>query len=210
MKRTTQRAKKRLSESVGDRPSTNLQIERLLQRHDRAAQTRILDALEAVKNAGPAGLSVQEWADAVRQLHPDAPMKDLLKTVAHEFGCCVRRVGEKRYGWDESDREINDAPPELQAMVGNQIAFTHAAMRLMREMGEFSLDDLAARLRRMTNLPPEQVAMMAEHIVGQFVGGVIERVGPNRYRVAVERPKSTDDHIANLKDLARRAGEQPG
>lgn len=208
MKKNTQRPAPRLSETVADRPSTNIRIERLLQQHDRAAQTRILDALEAVKHAGPEGLSVQAWADAVRQLHPEEnySLKDLLKTVAREFGCCVRRVAEKTYGWDESDRDIADVSPEVRAAVGSQIALTHAAMAAMRQMGEFSRDELAARLARATGMPPEQAALYAEHVIGQFVGGTLERIGPDRYRVVAEPRPTTDDHIANLKDIARRAG----
>jgi len=203
---------KKLRESISDRPSINFQIERELKKHAPAMQTRILDALEAVKDAGSDGISVKDWADRIRMLHPedDTPVVDLLRTVVGKFGCCVQRLGDKRYGWVETDNEAGAAVPQgVQDAMGDQVRLTSIALKTMRELGEFTADELAAAVARKSGMPIPSAVAFAQHIIKQFIGGTLATIGNDRYKVKGEQKKNAADHVAGLKDLLRNAGLGP-
>lgn len=200
-----------LIESISDKPSINAQIEKLLAKHDPATQTRLLDALEALKNAGPDGLSPNDWASAVKLLHRegDYSMKDLLTTVAKEFKCCVRRVGTGMYAWDDSDRELGDLPPGLDAAMHGSIQLSDIGMKAIEELGEFTISELAANISAKTGMPQQAAEAFAEHLVQQFMGGTITSTGDGKFKVNAEKSKTSADHMADLKSLLRNAGLGP-
>jgi hypothetical protein len=204
-------SKHTIIESISDKPSINAQIEKLLAKHDPAAQTRLLDALEALKNAGPDGLSPTDWAAAVKLLHSegDYSMKDLLTTAAKEFKCCVRRIGAGMYAWDDSDRELGDLPPGLDAAMHGSIQLSDIGMKAMEELGEFTIGELAAKISAKTGMPQQQAAAFAEHLVQQFMGGTITSTGDGKFKVNVEQPKTSANHMDDLKSLLRNAGLGP-
>src|SRR5574343_239347 len=207
--RKPSKSKKSIKDSVADRPSTNIRIERLLSDRSKDEQIRILDALEIVKDRGPSGITVSEWADLVRQLHPeeDYSLKDLLRSVVKDFGCCVKRIGDKQYGWDESDRDIAQVSPQMQQAVHGQIEMTSAAMALIREMKRFTKNELASRLASATGMPNQYAVMFADHVLSQFVGGTLKRVGPDTYEVIDEKKPTNQDSVDALKNIAKNAGK---
>ena len=201
-----------LLESISDRPSINFQIERELKKHDPAMQTRILDALEAVKDAGPDGISVKDWAIRIRMLHPDEdhPVADLLRAVVGKFGCCIERLGDKRYGWVENDNEAGAAVPQgVQDAMGDQVRLTSIALKTIRELGEFTLVELASAIARKTGMPISSAVGFAQHIIKQFIGGTLATIGNDRYKVKSEQKKTSDEHVDDLKDLLRKSGLNP-
>lgn len=193
-----------LRESISDKPGTNAQIEKILQKHAPAEQTRILDALEALQQAGPDGLSPMGWATKVKELHPegDFSMPDLLKGVVKEFGCCVRRAGEKQYVWDDADRGIDDVAPEVRDAVSTQVKLSKVAMELMDKLGEFTANDVATKLNQRTGMPVDHALNYAQHMIDQFIGTKISDLGGGRYKVNVEPKNTADSQIDNLKRLA--------
>lgn len=199
---------RRIIESISDKPSVNAQIEKLLKAHDLAQQTRILDALEALRNAGDAGLSPTGWAAKITELHPDGgfSMKELLKTVVSQFKCCVKRIGDKLYAWDDSDSELGDLPPELASAVRGQVHLASASMEIMRDLGEFTIPQLATAIHSGTGLPLAQSTEFADHLVQQFHGGMIQPIGGGRFKVISEPSKTSDDHMDDLRNILKNAG----
>ena len=203
---------RKLRESISDRPSINFQIERELKKHDPAMQTRILDALEAVKDAGPDGISVKDWASRIRMLHPDEdhPVADLLRAVVGKFTCCIERLGDKRYGWAENDNDAGAAVPQgVQDAMGDQVRLTSIALKTIRELGEFTLVELASAIARKTGMPISSAVGFAQHIIKQFIGGTLATIGNDRYKVKSEQQKKSDEHVDELKDLLRKSGLGP-
>jgi len=201
-----------LLESISDRPSINFKIERELKKHDPAMQTRILDALEAVKDAGPDGITVKEWANRIRMLHPDEdhPVADLLRAVVGKFDCCIERLGDKRYGWAENDNDAGAAVPQgVQDAMGDQVRLTSIALKTVRELGEFTLVELASAIARKTGMPISSAVGFAQHIIKQFIGGTLATIGNDRYKVKAEQKKTSDEHVDDLKDLLRKSGLNP-
>lgn len=204
--------KHQVNESIADKQSVNFQIERQLKKHDPETQTRILDALEAVKNAGSSGISVQDWANHIRKLYPDGDFSvgDLLKTVVSNFKCCVERLGDKLYGWTEEDHDGGaEVPQGVQQTIDAQMRITKIAMNAMRELGEFTAVDLASEIARKTGMPISSAIGFAQHIIKQFIGGTLATIGNDRYKVKNEKPKTADDQVNALKDLLRKSGLGP-
>ena len=193
-----------LHESISDKPGINAQIEKILQKHSPADQTRILDALEALQAAGPNGLSPMAWAAKVKELHPDGDfsMPDLLKGVVKQFQCCVKRPAEKMYVWDDSDRGIDDVSPETRDAVSSQIRLSKVATELMDKLGEFTANDVATKLNQRTGMPPEHALNYAQHMIDQFTGTKLTSIGNGRYKVNVEPKATADSQIDDLKRLA--------
>lgn len=205
-------SKRQVNESIADKPSINFQIERQLKKHDPETQTRILDALEAVKNAGEQGIAVADWANHIRTLYPDSDFSigDLLKTVVANFKCCVDRVGDKRYGWHEEDRDGGaDVPQGVQQSIDSQMRVTKIAMNAMKQLGEFTAVELASEIASKTGMPISSAIGFAQHIIKQFIGGTLATIGNDRYKVKSEKPKTADDQVNALKDLLRKSGLGP-
>lgn len=199
---------RKLEESISDKPSINAEIEKQLKLFDPAQQTRILDALESLKNAGDAGLSPTEWAAKVKELHPDGDysMKDLLKSVVTQFKCCVQRAGDKLYAWNEEERGLGDVNPEVANAVRGQVQLTSTSMQLIRDLGEFTIPQLASQIHSRTGLPLTTATEFADHLVNQFHGGMITPIGDGRFKVNAEPTKTTDDHMDDLRNILKNAG----
>lgn len=203
--------RRRVEESISDKPSVNSEIEKLLKDHDPSEQTRILDALEALKNAGDSGLTPTDWASKVKELHPDGDfsMKDLLKNVVLKFKCCVQRAGDKLYVWNDEERELGDVDPSVANAIRGQVQLASISMQLMRDLGEFTIPQLATKIHDRTGLPLSSSTEFAHHLVNQFQGGMLTPIGDGKYRINVEKKKTTDDHMADLKDILKNAGLGP-
>lgn len=201
--------KKKIKESVSDRPSINLRIERVLDTLDKETQTRVLDALEILKSAGASGLSVPDWAAKIKQIHSDQEfsMGDLLKMTVKSFPFAVKRIADKTYGWDDSDRSVkDDLSPEAQSVMQSQLSLAKVAMDAMQSLGTFTVRSLATEMQRATGYPATVLMQYAEHIINQFEGDTIEKVSAGEYRIKAKAQKTASDHVQALKDLMRRAG----
>lgn len=200
-----------LLESIADKQSINFQIERALKAHDPAMQTKLLDALELVKDAGDAGIAVQDWAAKIRQLYPDEEFAigDLLKTAVKEFGCCVKRLGDKRYGWTEDDdtSPVN-ADPATRAAMGGQMQIAKITMDAMKQLGEFTAEELGAAVARATGMPASVATQYAQSVIDQFAGDTLSKVG-DRYKIRSVKTKTASDHVSDLKNILKNAGLGP-
>ena len=199
---------KKIEESISDKPSVNAEIEKVLKTVEPADQTRMLDALDALKNAGDNGLSPTEWAAKVKELHTenDFSMKDLLKSVVTKFKCCVQRAGDKLYVWNDEDKGLGDVDPEVANAVRGQVQLTSTSMQLMRDMGEFTIPQLASQIHDRTGLPLSAATEFADHLVQQFHGGMITPIGDGKFKVNDEPKKTTDDHMDDLRNMLKNAG----
>ena len=200
-----------LLESIADKPSINFQIERALKAHEPAMQTKLLDTLELVKDAGEAGIAVADWAAKIRQLYPDEEFSigDLLKTAVKEFGCCVKRVGDKRYGWtEEDDTTPVDADPMTRAAMGGQMQIAKITMDAMKQLGEFTAEELGAAVARATGMPASVATQYAQSVIDQFAGDTLSKVG-DRYKIRAVKTKTASDHVADLKNILKNAGLGP-
>lgn len=200
-----------LIESIADKQSVNFQIERALRAHEPAMQTKLLDALELVKAAGTTGVAVGEWAAKIKQLYPDEDFSigELLKTAVREFGCCIKRLGDKRYGWtEEDDTTPVTADPATRAAMGGQMQIAKITMDAMKELGEFTAEELGAAVAGKTGMPTAVAIQYAQSVIDQFTGDTLSKVG-NRYKIRAMKSKSSTDHVSDLKDIIRRAGLGP-
>ena len=199
-----------LTESIADKQSVNFQIERILRAHEPAMQTKLLDALELVKDAGTTGVAVADWAAKIKQLYPDEDFSvgELLKTAVKEFGCCVKRLGDKRYGWTEDDNTPVTADPATRAAMGGQIQIAKITMDAMKELGEFTAEELGVSVAGKTGMPTAVAIQYAQSVIDQFTGDTLSKVG-NRYKIRAMKSKSSTDHVTDLKDIIRRAGLGP-
>jgi len=200
--------RKNVTESIADTPSMNHRIEQVLKGIAPAEQTKTLDALEAVKNAGAAGISPAAWANAVKSLYPDEDfsMSDLLKSTVRNFGFVIKRIGDKLYAWSEEDSTDGDYDPETVAAVKSQIDLGKMAIQTMKDLGEFDKNDLGKAIASKTGMPIDAATEYADHVMNQFIGGMLEKIGAGRYRVKVDEPKSAEDHVEDLRKMLRNAG----
>lgn len=197
--------RKSVTESIADSPTMNHRIERALKNLAPADQTRTLDALEAVKNAGTNGITPSAWAAAVKSLHPDDDfnMPELLKSTVRNFGFVVKRIGDKLYAWSEEDTNDDDYDPDTVAAVRGQVGLSKMAVQAMKDLGEFDKNDLGKSISSMTGMPIEAATEYADHVMGQFIGGMLEKIAPGRYRVKAEEPKTAADHMAMFRDMLK-------
>mgnify|MGYP006268762855 CR=1 FL=1 len=198
---------KQITENVADDPRINSKIDAALAAFDDAKQTQLLDALDALKMAGEAGLSPQEWAVNVKKLYPDEAidLADLLKTAVKTFPFAVARIGDRRYGWREDALAAVD--PNKAAAFKSQVRLAGETMKAAEELGEFTTAALAMKLHQQLGMDAMQAMAYVEHWVSQFLGGKIEKIGQDRYRIHVERPKSAEDHVQSLRDLINKVGK---
>lgn len=199
---------KKVTESIADSPTMNHRIERALKALAPADQTRTLDALEALKNAGPTGISPSAWATAVKSLHPDEGynISDLLKSTVRNFSFVVKRIGDKLYAWSEKDEGNDGYDPQTVAAVKSQVDLSKIALDAMKELGEFSLEDLGKVISLKTGMPSDAAIEYANHVMGQFIGGMLQQVSPGRYRVQADEPKTAADHMAMFRDMLKDVG----
>ena len=133
-------------------------------------------------------------------------MKDLLKSMVQQFKCCVKRIGDKLYAWDDSDSELGDLPPEMASAVRGQVHLASASMKIMKDLGEFTIPQLATAIHAGTGLPLAQSTEFADHLVQQFQGGIVTPVGGGRFEVVDEPTKTTNDHMDDLRNILKNAG----
>jgi len=199
-----------LQEILADKPSLNAEINQLLRQFDRDEHTQVVDALDAVKMAGPQGLPVAEWAAQLRLMHPEIsdPM-GLLKRVAKAFAVVIKRVGDRRYGWDESGQDTGQDDPHVAQMLQSQVGLASLGMDLMRTLGQFSLDQLADRMAARSGMPPAAARHYAQHLIDQWLGSMVLKLGDDRYSFKPETHKTAGQHVSDIKDLLRKAGLGP-
>lgn len=201
---------KKIKESIADHQETNIKIENVLKQFETYQQTQMLDALETVKNAGENGILASDWVKAVKRLHPEDNLNvvDLIKTVIRNFGFVIKRISDKTYKWVEDVNSLND-DPEMMSMISGQVELGKIAVDSMKQLGEFSKEELGASIANKTGMPVTQAVSYADHVMQQFMGGMLEKVSANRYKVKTEPVKTSLDYIEDLKALLKNAGLDP-
>ncbi len=201
----------KINESISEKPHINTQIEKVLRTFPSEEQTHILDALELLQDAGEAGLSPKQWSDYMKQLYPtdSFSIMELLKSVVRKFPFCVRRAGEKHYVWDDSDRGIDDIDPEFKAAVKKQVDLSFSIIKFMKQLGEFTVNEIAQKLSQSTGIPLDAITAQVEQVISAYSGTKLISLGNGRYRVKEERKSTADDEIENLKRLAGLPGMEP-
>lgn len=201
--------KKKINESISSKNSINVRIEQVLNNRDKASQTRLLDALDILQSAGPIGITINDWAAAISSIHEDQDfsMKELLQDVVKNFKFVVTRIADKRYAWDESDKDMND---DLNDVIKNSmksnIQLSKIAFESMKSMPTFTPVQLGIDIAQKTGYPQPVTIAFADHIISQFIGDTILQVSPGTYKLNVKVNKNSNDHLNDLKDLIRRAG----
>ena len=192
-----------LTESVADDPAMNAEIERRLAKHAPEEQTRILDCLEALKNAGATGLHVRDWFRAVTGLHPGI-QASTLATTAKEFDCCVKRIADKTYGWVEAhapEGNLDGIDPMMKMAVDGQVQMTYEVLDMMKQSGQFNTLAIAQRLNREKGIPLPMAQQFVDHVVNQFLGGgngSLKQVDRNRYRWEDEVKQGSMDLLRGI------------
>ena len=133
-------------------------------------------------------------------------MSDLLKSTVRNFGFVIKRIGDKLYAWSEEDSTDGDYDPDTVAAVKSQIDLGKMAIQTMKDLGEFDKNDLGKAIASKTGMPIDAATEYADHVMNQFIGGMLEKIGAGRYRVKVDEPKSAEDHVEDLRKMLRNAG----
>jgi hypothetical protein len=185
-----------LNESIAGTPESNQQIESVLDQLPAELRTPVLDALECLRDAGPSGLTLINWAAQIRSMHgDDMPMSDVLKTTATRFPFVVKRIAPKTYAWE-------DQSEVAAAHLGAQVDLTSEVFALMRSMHRFTARDLAQRLSANRRLSPEQAAGFVDHVLHNFAGMLVKT--GDTYSLKAEKPVSNAETMQSFRDIVRR------
>jgi len=202
-----------LTESVADDPHTNREIERRLDKHPKDQHAIMLDALVALKDAGPTGLAPREWAGKVRQIHgEDMEMGPILTTVKREFDFIVRKNAEGRFVWLTSgpdDDPTVGMDPNIAELVSLQVKLSSFALAAAHQLDTFTPAELGAAIRRdHPDLPAMAVNGYVNHFVDHF-RSMLMPLGGGRYRVKSDPQAGvgTEGSMQRLRDIAKRAAE---
>lgn len=204
-----------LEESITDDPAINDLITQNLASLDPAEQTKYLDALETLQNAGRAGLTGQEWMAAYRQLRPnDADAKEILPACARLFmGHTLRKEGQK-YIWDIDSVAYADdenAPDPLEQAIGGHVDLSYALLAYARETGEVSVRSLSRTIMNKTGIvDPTTCQQMALNFLDAHRGNFRNLGGGNyAYEDGDRRmgPRGTTNYSDMFKDMANKAGQ---
>lgn len=208
----------RLDEDVTPDPVTNDLIIAYVDQFTGDTWHIVHDAIDVLFSAGPEGLTVADWAARVRQIHPDgADVMTALKGVAQHFvpAGYIRRTDDKRYVWTMPNGlqteppaadDLDDVPAHMKQAMSQQVGMTYDALGMIRERGEISGSDWAARLAQRFGMPPAVARDYVAHIVQQF-RGVIVPAGPDRFRYQEEAPQQ--DPMSLFRDIANRPKPLP-
>jgi hypothetical protein len=177
--------------------------------------------IDVIYSAGPAGVTVAEWADRLRQIHPTAEnVMTVLKDVAKHFvtGGHIRRTEHKRCVWvmdsgiaaaapaagDPDD--LNDVSPVMRHAVGQQVGMTYEALAIIRDHGEISGSEWAKLLSRRFGLPVPMAHAYVNHMAQQF-RGIIVPVGNDCWRYQEETPRQ--DSMSLFRDIVNNPKPLP-
>lgn len=208
-----------LNESVADDEAINLIIERELAALPAVEQSKYIDALEVLKNAGTMGLDGRAWVAAYRNLRDDADAPKTVAACAHMFfELVVRKTGSK-YVWSES---IGDAPedyqddpihdPAIQAAVSGQVNLTYELLAYCRQMETVNIRSLS---RIVSNRVPSMDATMAQQVALNFLDahrGMFKSIGNDEFEVHdldARQPKGSTNYSQMFRDIANGASNQP-
>jgi hypothetical protein len=192
-----------INEAISNNPNINAQIEKVLNKFSHIDQTHILDALEILQDAGTNGVSPAQWAETMKKLYPgnDFSVMDTLKNTVKQFPFCVKRTGEKNYVWDDTIR------PEVKDAVSSQVKMTYAGLELMKQLGTFTIDELATKLATRFQMPVELANKFADHLVHSTGSNSVAEIGDGKFRVIQDKP--VNDYSDQIADILRNAGLNP-
>lgn len=173
-----------LNESITEDPAINDLITQSLADLPASEQSKYLDALETLQNAGKAGLTGGEWMAAYRQLRGQDPAaKDVLTTCARFFmGQVIRKVGLK-YIWDVENvaYEDDEEPTPLEQAVSGHVDITYELISYAKQMGTVTVKNLA---RVITNRTGMTDPTMSQQMALQFLDsqrGNFRAIGNDTY-----------------------------
>ena len=145
-------------------------------------------------------------AEFYEEMSVDYEYKELLKTVVSKFKCCVKRIGDKLYAWDDSESNLGDVPHDVETAVRGQVHLASIGTKAMKDLGEFTIPQLATKIHNDTGLPLAQSTEFADHLVQQFIGGMVSAVGDGKFKVIEEPSKTSADHMDDLRNILKNAG----
>ena len=130
-------------------------------------------------------------------------IRSVLRSVLEDFSFVVRRVDEQRYGWVGLAAQLGGegGADEVKSAIGGQVGITYDILDVVRQMGIFSAQDVQAVLLRKYHFSKETAEAMVEHFVRQLEG-MLEVVGPSRWRYRGETSTTQEDSMAMLRSLA--------
>jgi hypothetical protein len=184
-----------INESISNNPNINAQIEKVLDGFSHIDQTHILDALEILQDAGQIGLSPTQWSESMKKLYPenDFSVIEILKTTVKQFPFCVKRTGDKNYIWSDT------ISPETKDAVSKQVKMTYAGLDLMKQLGTFTIADLATKLATRFQMPTELANKFADHLVHSTGSKNVIELGDGKFRIVQDNQANDySDQIANL------------
>ncbi len=195
-----------LLETITDDFATNQQIETALQELPEDDRVLVLDGLEVIQSHGDNGISVPEWASAMRSIHTQAlgnpKMREIFKWMMDRFPHLIRRDDTGVYIWQQVSRRPTGGLDSDHAalMAAAQIRFTGQILDAMREMGRFTAKEVA---QRISGLDAYTAEGLVHHVI-TTMASTIKPEGAGYYvYVPQAKPKTPSEHMNYWRDLAK-------
>ena len=200
-----------LEESVSDDPAINQLIDQNLAHLDVPEQSKYLDALEALQNAGRTGMTGQQWMAAYRAVRgTNEDDTDVVKTCARLFmGTTIEKVG-LNYVWNidgVSYQDDAETPDPLSAAVGGHVDLTYELLAYCRTMETVNIRSLSRIVSNRTRMDPTSAQQIALNFLDAH-RGMFTSIGDGEYEVNdldARKPPGSTNYSQMFRDIASAA-----
>lgn len=203
-----------LIESIADNPEDNEMIEFIMAQEGLTPdqQSKYLDALEVLKNAGKNGLVAPAWVSAYKALRSDDDAKDIVIAAAKLFYNKFVYKNGSVYYWDTAVPEENEDGIDdfTRQAVTAHVDLTYDLIKACEDMDTVSIRSLSRLvMNRMHGVDP----VIAQQVALQFLDahrGMFKPLGDGVYEVNIldkKKPRGTTDYSSMFKDIANKAAK---
>ncbi len=211
-----------LEESVADNEAINRVIDKELAGLSFEEQSKYIDALEVLKNAGPTGLDGRAWVAAYRQVRdtpgaePEADASKVVSAAARMFYELIIGKKDGAYYWDEEIGNENVAYPEaavdqpMHDAVAGHVGLTYELMSYAREMGEVSVRSLSRLIMNKTGMVDPTVCQQLALNFLDAQRGNFTSTGDGNYTFHdpdARKPRGTTNYSDMFKGFAANANK---
>lgn len=152
-----------LKESHFD-PQTDEEITSHLSGYSKEQLILAFDALDILRGAGHKGISGVEWAKMLKQVHPEVEsVSALLGDLSRKlYNLRIERGGEGFQWIPEGTAEIE---PEMRRAMTSHMDLASEALKIAKELKQFSQTQLARALMSRANADPDKALQTVVQMV---------------------------------------------
>lgn len=180
----------------------------------------VQDALEVICQAGPTGITSNAWARKMKDMHPSMGKDEMvlvMRAVVSHFKFCVSRTNREDetivYQWVApmqagEEEPVAEPTPEpldmndpLTAAAHMQITLTSHVFDIMKAMGRFDPDDVAAQVAEQTGAELPIARMIVQHVIDQLRSQIKFNPEDGTYTHEEPRQDTVADHLAKFRSM---------